>query len=235
MQPKFCNQSEFARLLGCHKTYVTRLKQSARLVLTAEGLVDVEASLELVKSTADPARARNPQTGAAGDYLAARAMRVDYQARLAKLEYEIVSGEMVPAADVCRFVADLGAIVRTGIELLRDRISADLAAMTETEEVYAALGAEGEKILEDMAGRIEKWDSKFNDLQNQRYQVVRLPLDLFGCHHPNILRAGNGATLHLEPQPEKSCTARHAGEDCHISKRGKPLAIGGIFGGITKL
>lgn len=33
-------QSEFADLLGKDKSYVTRLKQAGRLVITAEGLVD---------------------------------------------------------------------------------------------------------------------------------------------------------------------------------------------------
>ena len=51
------SQSEFATLLGKDKSYVTRLKQAGRLVLTADGQVEVEKSQTLIAATADPSRA----------------------------------------------------------------------------------------------------------------------------------------------------------------------------------
>jgi len=50
-------QSEFAALIGRNKSHVTRLKQAGRLVLTDDGLVDVEKSQKLIAMTADPSRA----------------------------------------------------------------------------------------------------------------------------------------------------------------------------------
>jgi len=38
------SQAEFARMNGWDRSYVTRLKQAGRLVMTADGRVDVEAS-----------------------------------------------------------------------------------------------------------------------------------------------------------------------------------------------
>lgn len=50
------NQAKFAAQLGVTKSYVTQLKQAGRLVLT-DGLVDVEASLQLMEDTRTPDRA----------------------------------------------------------------------------------------------------------------------------------------------------------------------------------
>lgn len=48
---------EFARLAGFKPSYVTQLKREDRLVLAADGLIDVAASLQRIRDTADPAKA----------------------------------------------------------------------------------------------------------------------------------------------------------------------------------
>lgn len=50
------NQSQFAALQGVSVGYVTKLKQQGRLVLTREGKVDVEASVQRIRETEDPNR-----------------------------------------------------------------------------------------------------------------------------------------------------------------------------------
>ena len=50
------SRAEFARLQGYDRSYVTRLAQAGRLVMHAEGRVDVEASIERIKATEDPNR-----------------------------------------------------------------------------------------------------------------------------------------------------------------------------------
>jgi hypothetical protein len=50
------NQSQFAKHLGVHKSYITELKQADRLVFAENGKVDVEASVLRIKETADPNR-----------------------------------------------------------------------------------------------------------------------------------------------------------------------------------
>jgi hypothetical protein len=47
---------EFADLLGVKPSYVTKLKQHDRLVITHDGLVDVEASRQRIEATKDPNR-----------------------------------------------------------------------------------------------------------------------------------------------------------------------------------
>ena len=46
----------FARILDRSPSYVTELKAAGRLVLTDDGKVDVDASLALIRNTADPAK-----------------------------------------------------------------------------------------------------------------------------------------------------------------------------------
>ena len=54
---KTATQSEFARLIGVQKSYVTKLKEQGRLVMSADGkLVNVEASKQRIQQTADPNR-----------------------------------------------------------------------------------------------------------------------------------------------------------------------------------
>ncbi len=50
------NQTQFAKHLSVDKSYVTQLKQAERLVFAENGLVDVEASMQLIAETADPGR-----------------------------------------------------------------------------------------------------------------------------------------------------------------------------------
>lgn len=55
---KFVNQKQFADILGKTKGYVSELKRNNRLVFNADGLVDVEKTLVLIKKTSDPSRVK---------------------------------------------------------------------------------------------------------------------------------------------------------------------------------
>jgi hypothetical protein len=51
------SRAAFARRIGRARSWVTQLAQAGRLVLVADGRVDVEASLERMGATADPSHA----------------------------------------------------------------------------------------------------------------------------------------------------------------------------------
>ena len=160
MKQKFCNQTEFAALLGVSKPYVTRLKQSGRLVMSG-AQVDVAASLERIKNTADPARADCPASGSiTAEFQKWRLMRLDYLGRMAKLEYEVAAGILVPLAEVAYYVKDVCITVRNGVEILPDRISHELVALSSASEVRAVLAAEFEQILQDMEFKITAWGKR---------------------------------------------------------------------------
>ena len=54
--PESVGLREFARRIGKKQSYVTLLKQTDRLVLTADGKVLVTESLQRIKDTSDPAK-----------------------------------------------------------------------------------------------------------------------------------------------------------------------------------
>lgn len=135
------NQSEFAKLMGWDRSYVTKLKKSGRLVLDDRGHVLVEASKKRIDETADPNRddvkkrhadhrgEESPpkQTDSIGSsYQAARAVKERYQAMHAKLEYEVASGQLVKKADVDASVADVVTMFRQSLEQIPYRTGPEL-------------------------------------------------------------------------------------------------------------
>ncbi len=168
-------QAEFSRLQGVDKSHVTRLKQAGRLV-TVDGKVDVEASRALIAQTADTRysskTAQNAQQGdnasakvstpqdqterAAMSLQAARAVKENYTARMAKLLFERESGKLVEADAVRLFAADLGATFRSSLEILPDRIAAELVPLNDTDSIRAVLVEYIEQILSDLSEKIEK-------------------------------------------------------------------------------
>jgi hypothetical protein len=164
-----CTQSEFAALLEKDKSYVTRLKQAGRLVMTEDGRVEVEKSKALISGTADPSRSpstgtapRQPQQPAADNavgnsYQQARAVNEKFKALTAKLEYEKASGKLVDADEARLFAADLAASFRGAVEQLRDRLAPVLAPLSDVESIRAVLTEEDDQMLADLADKIAKW------------------------------------------------------------------------------
>ncbi len=173
-------QSEFSALIGKDKSYVTRLKQAGRLVLTADGKVDIEKSRALIASTADPSRnaaveARinetmrgesasrstgsgqtSQQENIGNSYQTAKAINEKYKALTAKLEYERASEKLVEAEAVRLFAADLGATFRGALEILPDRIAAELVPLSDIDAIRAVLVEAFEQVLLDLSQKIEK-------------------------------------------------------------------------------
>lgn len=165
-------QSEFSAILGKDKSYVTRLKQAGRLVLNADGQVEVEKSQALISATSDPSRnaavkARTketlrqesaPQQDAIGNsYQTAKAVNEKYKALTAKAEYETLIGKLVDADEARLFAADLAASFRGALEILPDRLAPELVPLNETEVVRAVLVEAFEQVLVDLADKILKW------------------------------------------------------------------------------
>jgi hypothetical protein len=136
-------QAEFARIMGYARSYVTQLKKEGRLVLSEQGLVDVEASKTKIAATADPNRedvsqrhqkARDGETQKHTDpadkignsFQTARAVKERYLALNAKLDYEKQIGELVSKAEMQAAVADVVTTFRQGLENMPHRVSAEL-------------------------------------------------------------------------------------------------------------
>ena len=151
---------------GYDHSYVTRLKQADRLVMV-RGKVDVAASRKLLEDTADSRYApqrkefKQPENNDEDDSASlnlqrSRAVKENYLARMAKLNFERESGKLVEADEVKMFAADLGATFRAALEILPDRISADLVSLDDTDAIRAVLIEEFEQVLMDISAKIDK-------------------------------------------------------------------------------
>lgn len=174
--------SEFARLQGWRPSYVTKLKQAGRLVLTDTGHVDVEASRARIKASEDPnrddvrkrhAEARQapppaepndpspPKSDAADragqSYTTSRAVKERYLALNAKLEYERAAGQLVETAAVQRAGTEVGAVLRGALENLPDQLAPLLAEGDADREarIYAHLRDHAEQILAEISRKLE--------------------------------------------------------------------------------
>lgn len=176
-------QIDFAARLGVSRSYITQLKQADRLVMTAAGLVDVEASMARIKATEDPSKARKapPATpgqenaprapisppksemdgmtglekvGGAFKLWQARKMKAD--AEMAEMEKARMARELVPR-DAAEFAMDdLAAGVRSRLENLPARWAPVLAPMSELNQIQATLTELVENELRAMANQQAK-------------------------------------------------------------------------------
>lgn len=162
-----CTQAEFARLMGVNRSTVTRTwKQAGRLVMVGDQ-VDVEASRERIRGTADPTRvdvaerhaaARAPEASApsaapaddrvGNSYQAARAIKEKYAALSAKADYERQIAHLIPREDVDAALRHLGAAVRSAMDVFPDQTAPLVAPLVSMDEVHALLAEACRSVLQ---------------------------------------------------------------------------------------
>ena len=146
-------QSEFARIIGCGRSYVTALKKAGRLVMTDDGLVLVEESkASIARSNGAPERAAVvPQ-----EFGDARSRREHIEAELKQIELDEKRGRLVVAAEVVAVVADVSTTLRAQLESMPDRLAPMLATVTDEQQIRAVLADEVEMVLSGMADRFNE-------------------------------------------------------------------------------
>lgn len=171
-------QAQFARHLGVDRAHVTRLKHTGRLVLTADGHIDVAESEARIAATADPAKAPVAERHAAGraaavdgataaktageqmaekvttTYQQSRAVRERYAALTAKAEYETLIGKLVDADAARSAVADLCVTFRQSIEQWPDTVG-PLLVQKDQGEIRQILQEHAEVLLRNVRDEIK--------------------------------------------------------------------------------
>jgi len=167
----------YAKHRGVSLKAVQKAITSGRIAKRADGLIDPEvADLNWARNTGprpqtsqNPelapthhsaqrhAEGRAPEPGPSGrletglDYSRARAIRENYLARLAKLEFEERSGKLLNKAEVKVAQFNLYRQFRDRILNIPDRIAPDLAAETDIGKVYNILATEIRDALTEFA------------------------------------------------------------------------------------
>lgn len=163
-------QAEFARHIGVAKSYISKLKDAGRLVMTPEGMVNVDESKQRIAATADPGKddvsakwkqARDSHTQPTPpareedsdnqSYQAARADKERYAAKMAKIEYERAIGKLVDKAEVQAVVEDVITQFRQGLENLPYRLAPELVGQ-DLDGIRAALKQE----IFDALGKMQR-------------------------------------------------------------------------------
>ncbi|WP_258911787.1 terminase small subunit [Pseudomonas putida] len=157
----YLTKSEFAARHGWSKSYVSKLAKQDRLVLTADGKVDVEATELLLAESADPSKAAvaarheehrverdvrsQLQPGPGPDatlqsdsasvgvhnFQKAKAHREYYLAQLAEAEFNKVQGNLVERQAVEDAAYSAGRMLRDQFLGLAPQLAAELVAMSD--------------------------------------------------------------------------------------------------------
>lgn len=157
----YLTKSEFAARHGWSKSYVSKLAKQDRLVLTADGKVDVEATGLLLAESADPSKAAvaarheehrverdvrsqlqpgpgpaatlQPDSAPVGahNFQKAKAHREYYLAQLAEAEFNKVQGNLVERQAVEDAAYSAGRMLRDQFLGLAPQLAAELVAMSD--------------------------------------------------------------------------------------------------------
>lgn len=177
----YLSKSEFAARRGWSKSYVSKLASQDRLVLTADGKVDVEATEVLLAQSADPSKAAVAARHEEGrvdrdvrsllqpagetpnlpvpsqpvskgpDFQRARAHREHYLAQLAEAEFHKVQGNLVERKAVEDAAFTAGRVLRDLVFGLAPQLAAELSGMADPWTIEKHLTRAFRQVFDDAA------------------------------------------------------------------------------------
>lgn len=152
------SKAAFAKHIGKSKQYVGELEKFGRLVMDGEK-VNADESLRRIELTKDPSKQgvvdrhkdyRDAKENASANtgididhagqkagsvYQESKAMREQYNALMAKQDYELRARELLPISDVKQAIASTDSVIRNRLENMPDILSAQLAAEMDENKV----------------------------------------------------------------------------------------------------
>ena len=180
-------KSEFARKINRSHQYVSALIKRGRVVLTKQDgreMVELEASLDKIAATADPANdpsktmpradGRTAQSvgmvlqggGPAPDddgsgqhsssstYQKSRAVKESYTARLKKVEFEEKMGKVISKAGVEKAAFGVARILREKLKALPNRLAPKVTVETDQKKNFILLTNEVESVIKEIQAAI---------------------------------------------------------------------------------
>lgn len=145
------SQSEFARILGVGRSYITALKTAGRLVLNDQGKVLVEESkASIASSAAAPERA----AVVSQTFSDSREKKDYYAGELARLDYEERCGKLMQAGEVLAVVSNAAVTLRTRLESFPDQLAPQLASMSDEQQIRAILADNIEILLGELSAQM---------------------------------------------------------------------------------
>lgn len=174
-------QAWFARYMGVHRSAVTRWVQAGRIELDAHGRIDPEAARRSLSATESPephhqARKASIEANKAAADLSttedgdleskeAVAMRMkramakerEAKAELAAMELDRQAGLLLERAEVDFVMKDIGAALRSALEVMPDRLAPVVAAHRgDVNAVHASLEDAMHTLLHEISGHLTR-------------------------------------------------------------------------------
>lgn len=154
--PSALTKTAFAAHIGVAKSYVSKLGNTGRLVLTDDGLVDVAASLQKIKST-NGAPERSPDSMVPPQYADQRDRGDRLKNELLEMEVGERRGELLKAQDVRAFIVGAATMLRGRLEALPEQLAPQIAAAGSDEhQVRSLLASEIEILLQELSHQFSK-------------------------------------------------------------------------------
>jgi len=154
----------YAKHRGVSHAAVQKAIRSGRIATNADGLIDSErADAEWNAKTrpgqrrtktasATPSEQAEVPAAAGLDYFRARAIRENYLARLAKIEFEEKTAKLISRDEVQVAAFTKARTVRDNLLNIPDRLAATLAAESDADKAHQILTGEIRKALDELAG-----------------------------------------------------------------------------------
>jgi len=154
----------YAKHRGVSLAAVQKAIRSGRIATTSDGMIDSDQAdaewkaktrpgQRRAKPTLPVAREQTEAPVAGGlDYFRARAIRENYLARLAKIEFEEKTAMLISRDEVLVAAFTKARTVRDNLLNIPDRLAATLAAEGDADKVHQILTGEIRKALDELAG-----------------------------------------------------------------------------------
>jgi phage terminase Nu1 subunit (DNA packaging protein) len=146
------SQAEFARLMGCARSWVTTLKGQGRLVLDEAGRVLVEASKAKIAASNGADERAMVQPPVIKD---ARERKEQAEAHLKEIELAERMGKLMSADQVVSAVSSAAVTLRSRLESLPDILAPQLAAINDEQQIRALMADQIEHLLAELSAGFE--------------------------------------------------------------------------------
>lgn len=183
-------QAAFAARIGMSRQYVSQLKDAGRLVMTDDGLVEVEASLARIESTRDLSKSgvadrhaaerrekadgrSDGQAGAgqmenaAGHYRVFQAVNMKAVAFRNAVMLRREAGQLVEMDRVMFVINDLGASVRAMLESAPDRWAPILVQVDDLARLRALMVEMSDELSRELSARVRRRLRELSDSVNE--------------------------------------------------------------------
>lgn len=149
----------YAKYRGVDKATVSQAVKEGRIPRGEDGMIDFElADVEWDRNTQlrsdDLARRGAGGTPDAARYAQSRAMREEWQAKLAQLDYEAKAGKLIAVDAVAQKWAEICVAIRTAIEGIAPKVAQNVHAARDVREVHDILAAECRDVLRRLSADV---------------------------------------------------------------------------------